>query len=165
MAWVRLCETGSLFLDNILHQYWVKEIEIFFLSGIFISRLTVGACLNLDTVQPMKLIDVNGMEHQITSYNVSVMLAIGWTSFLLSYLFNLIFYVLHPSAVDFDRSRFGHRFFFYICGKKYDIRSCNCCKYQPVPTNDTEMNDVQNWYRYCKSAWMKYVHSNKYKIK
>ena len=98
--------------------------------------------MNLDNSQPLKLIDVNGMGHQITAYNVSVMLAIGWTSFLLSYIFNSIFYVLHPSAVDFDKSRFRQRFFFYICGKKYDIRGSNCYKYQPVATNDTEMNDV-----------------------
>ena len=96
----------------------------------------------------MKLIDVNGMDHQLTSYHISVMLAIGWGTFVLSYIVSVIFYVLHPSEVDFDMSRFHNRWFFYLCGKKVDIISCcnqyclcyQCCKFQPVPTNDMELN-------------------------
>ena len=47
------------------------------------------------------------------------MLMIGWISFIISWCFNLLFYKLHPSSVDFDKGRFrAARGFIHIRGRK-----------------------------------------------
>ena len=46
------------------------------------------------------------------------MLGIGWASFLCSYLVNFAYYVVHPSGVDFNTSRFNNRLFIYVLGQK-----------------------------------------------
>ena len=40
----------------------------------------------------MKLIDINGIPHDLTPTQVRVMMAIGWVSFILSWAFNALFY-------------------------------------------------------------------------
>ena len=46
------------------------------------------------------------------------MLVIGWASFLCSYLVNFAYCVVHPSGLDFNKSRFNNRLFIYVLGKK-----------------------------------------------
>ena len=53
----------------------------------------------------MKLIDVNGNSHEFTSYHVHMMMAVGWVCFILAWILNIVYYFLHPSAVDFELSR------------------------------------------------------------
>ena len=66
----------------------------------------------------MVLIDVNGIPHTFTSKHVKVMLTIGWSTFLLAWLFNILNYKIHPSAVDFDLKRLKSKLFLYIFGRK-----------------------------------------------
>ena len=66
----------------------------------------------------MVLIDVNGVPHELTSLHVHVMLGVGWTAFLLAWVFNILHYRLHPFAVDFNIGRLKNKFFFYIFGKR-----------------------------------------------
>ena len=48
----------------------------------------------------MRLIDVTGRAHPITKYNTGWILGAGWILFGVSFLFNGIFYKIHPSATD-----------------------------------------------------------------
>ena len=47
----------------------------------------------------IKMKGTGGIIHDITSKNVQCTLIIGWSAFLLSLLFNLLYYSLHPSQV------------------------------------------------------------------
>ena len=85
----------------------------------------------------MRLIDVNGLSHELTEYQVRTMITIGWLTFLAAWVMNICFYKTHPSAVDFSPKRFKDKMFIYIFGKKYSLicslRSCLgcsgcCCK-------------------------------------
>ena len=53
----------------------------------------------------MKLIDVNGVKHDFKSNHVYMMLKVGWIFFLLAWILHIIYYKLHPSAVDFRLER------------------------------------------------------------
>ena len=53
----------------------------------------------------MKLVDVNGFEHEITRHHINMMMVVGWISFFLAWILNIVYYALHPSAVDFNLSR------------------------------------------------------------
>ena len=66
----------------------------------------------------MVLIDVNGVPHELTSLHVHVMLGVGWTAFLLAWVFNILHYRLHPFAVDFNIGRLKNKLFLYIFGKR-----------------------------------------------
>ena len=46
------------------------------------------------------------------------MILIGWLTFLLAALMNILFYKVHPSFVDFKPKRFKERCFIYLFGKK-----------------------------------------------
>ena len=70
----------------------------------------------MDAWNTMKLVDVNGMVHEITCYHISMMLL--WIYFLLSYLLNIVYYAIHPSGVDFNKERFDKRFYFHLCGSE-----------------------------------------------
>ena len=67
----------------------------------------------------MEIRDVNGRPHCLTQYQVQIILIIGWVSFLLSWLSNIIYYKFHPSGVDVGRSR--SRLFIYFLGKKVEL--------------------------------------------
>ena len=99
----------------------VKKYELTISNRINFS-LSLAVQHNVNTWKPMKLVDINGMEHQITTYEVSIMLTIGWIAFILSYIVNIIFYIIHPSGVDINISRLQNKFMFHIFGKKIDLR-------------------------------------------
>ena len=65
----------------------------------------------------MKLIDVHGVEHKLARHHVNWMISIGWVSFFLAAVLNIIYYKLHPSAVDFNFGRIGGKLFLNIFGK------------------------------------------------
>ena len=79
----------------------------------------------------MKLIDVNGLPHDLTEHQVKMMITIGWLTFLAAWVMTICFYKTHPSAVDFSPKRFKEKMFIYIFGKKYNLicclRSCLGC--------------------------------------
>ena len=66
----------------------------------------------------MWLIDVNGNPHQITKFQVRMMILVGWLAFLLAGIMNVLFYKVHPSYVDFHPKRFKEKCFIYIFGRK-----------------------------------------------
>ena len=74
----------------------------------------------------MRLIDVNGAPHVLTEYQVKMMITIGWVTFLAAWMMTLLNYKVHPSSVRFTPKG---KMFFYIFGKKYNLRSilCRCC--------------------------------------
>ena len=77
----------------------------------------------MNSSSSMKLVDVNGMEHQLSDYNVTMMLVVGWMSFILAYVFNIFYYKVHPSGVDFNISRFRNKLHFYVCGYRVDFNT------------------------------------------
>lgn len=85
------------------------------------SRLTIST--ELFTTNNMKLIDVNGYPHDLTSFQVRMMIAFGWIAFILSWMFNILFYAVHPSVVDFNPERIRDKCYIYILGRKIHLLS------------------------------------------
>ena len=65
-----------------------------------------------------KILDVNGRPHSLTRHHIVMILVIGWTSFIMSWIFNILYYKVHPSAVDFKLKRVRARLFIYVFGYK-----------------------------------------------
>ena len=82
----------------------------------------------------MEIIDVNGRPHSLTQYQVQMILVIGWVSFLLSWISNIIYYKFHPSGVDFNVGRSRSRLFIYFLGKKVKL---------PGYKEENEIGDVK----------------------
>ena len=78
----------------------------------------------------MRLIDVNGLPHELTEHQVRMMITIGWLTFLAAWVMNICFYKTHPSSVDFSFSpkRFRDKMFIYIFGRKYSLICSDCCR-------------------------------------
>ena len=70
--------------------------------------LTLATIVNI--TDEMKLIDVNGVEHEFKSEHVHMMLHVGWSFFFIAWILNIIYYKLHPSAVDFRFARVKGKF-------------------------------------------------------
>ena len=83
--------------------------------------MTVATNINVNTWYSMKLIDINGMTQEKTIHHVTMMMAVGWVTFLLSYVVNVAFYMIHPSGVDINRSRFRNKWYFYINGRRVNL--------------------------------------------
>ena len=49
---------------------------------------------------------------------VRVMMAVGWMAFLVSWLMNILFYKVHPSAVDCSMKGVREKLFIHVQGKK-----------------------------------------------
>ena len=71
----------------------------------------------------MTIVDLHGrVRHEmLTGYKVWIILITGWVSFLLSWMFNIMYYRVHPSAVDFKPSRSRARLFIYILGERVKL--------------------------------------------
>ena len=68
----------------------------------------------------MVLIDVNdGRQIDLPPENVVWILGFGWTASLIALVFNMVYYNLHPSAVDFNVQRFRKRIVLYVCGFRF----------------------------------------------
>ena len=48
----------------------------------------------------IKLTDLQGIKHDLPWQNVVYILTSGWISFIISILFNLLYYKLHPMEVE-----------------------------------------------------------------
>ena len=70
----------------------------------------------------MKLIDVHGVEHKLARHHINWMISVGWLSFFLAAVLNIIYYKLHPSAVDFNLGRMGTKLFLNIFGRPIYIQ-------------------------------------------
>ena len=46
------------------------------------------------------------------------MMAVGWMAFLGSWLMNVLFYMVHPSAVDCSKKGVKEKLFIHVQGKK-----------------------------------------------
>ena len=69
----------------------------------------------------MKLIDVNGNTHELTKFQVRMIVITGWLTFLFAWIMNILFYMVHPSSVDVKPARFGDKCFIFIFGKKKSL--------------------------------------------
>ena len=65
------------------------------------------------------IVDTNGMKVPFSRTSVLNQLKFGWLVFFIAVLLNILFYKLHPSAVDFDLKRSRDKMDFYILGRKY----------------------------------------------
>ena len=101
-----------------------------------ISRLTISTCMRI--TDNMKLIDVNGFEHEITRHHINMMMAVGWASFFLAWILNIVYYALHPSAVDFNLSRLRKKLTVGVIGA-YDWKL-------EEDSSDESVNDNKNLY-------------------
>ena len=68
-----------------------------------------------------KIFDANGRPHSLTQHHVVMILVIGWTSFIMSWIFNILYYKVHPSAVDFKLKRVRAKMFIYVFGYKLKV--------------------------------------------
>ena len=88
----------------------------------------------------VKIVDFNGRPSYLTQFEVHMILLIGWVAFIMSNLVLIVHYLLHPSHVDFNLSRFRTRFFVYILGKRIEL---------PWYVNERvfeEQENVKIWY-------------------
>ena len=81
--------------------------------------MSVATAMNFS--DNMEIIDINGRPHSMTQYQAKIILVIGWLSFLLSWISNIIYYKFHPSGVDFNVKRSRSRLFLYFLGKKVKL--------------------------------------------
>ena len=94
----------------------------------------------VNVTDEMKLIDVNGNPHVMTPRQVSVMIIIGWTSFLFAWIMNIMFYKVHPSSVDFSLSGLWKKMFIYICGRKISLR----CSDEDETEEDDDLEMIED---------------------
>ena len=76
----------------------------------------------------MEIKDANGRPHDLTQYQVQTIMIIGWAAFFLSWISNIIYYKVHPSAVDFNPRRSRSKIFVYFLGRKVKLPG-----YLPLP--------------------------------
>ena len=86
----------------------------------------------------MKLIDVNGYEHDLTKRQVRIMYMLGFSAFILSSIMNLCYYKVHPSAVDFRLKTFKEKCFIYVLGRKKQISNPFKCRDEKKVIKKTE---------------------------
>ena len=88
-------------------------------SLIIVVRLTVATSFSIK--EEMILLDMNGNIKFISPATVHVMLAVGWGTFIVSWIVNIIYYLLHPLAIDIDLGRFMQRLNFNFLGWRIGI--------------------------------------------
>ena len=64
----------------------------------------------------MELIDVHGYPHTMTVSHVVTILKLGWTSYFLAVIFNILYYKFHPMAVPMKPKSETHCF-----GEKFRV--------------------------------------------
>ena len=55
--------------------------------------------LEIKTEENIQIRDTKGISHSFTPFTVLITLLVGWAAFLLSIVFNILYYALHPSQV------------------------------------------------------------------
>ena len=94
----------------------LKKPFVHLTNTYFWFSLTIATWINMS--DDMKLIDVNGFSHKLTSFHVHMMMLTGWLSFILAWIMNILYYKIHPSEVIFDSKKFKEKLFIYIFGEK-----------------------------------------------
>ena len=82
-------------------------------------RLTLSTVHKIN--DEVNLVDVHGRVETLAGAKFMMILVFGWVSFLLSWMFNIMYYRVHPSAVDFNPSRARARLFIYIAGRRVKL--------------------------------------------
>ena len=85
----------------------------------------------------MVLIDMNGVEHELKSGFVIKVLKLGWFSFFLAILFNIIYYIVHPMAPQVSPK---DKLKTHILGYLWDIKQFKC---QSRETEETVVNNIR----------------------
>ena len=88
-------------------------------SNFTFVRLTITT--EIFMTDDMILVDVNGYKHDMTKRQVRIMYTLGFSAFCLSWIMNLCYYKVHPSAVDFRPKAFNEKCFIYVLGEKKQI--------------------------------------------
>ena len=100
-------------------------------------RLSVSTAMNFS--DNMQIKDVNGRPHPLTQYQVQMILILGWVSFILSWICNVISYKFHPSGVDFNMGRSKARLLLYFLGRKFKVEDTQ--KNAEEEEEATQIND------------------------
>ena len=87
----------------------------------YVLRLTIAIVLSI--TDDMKLLDVNGAEKKLTRSDVHWMMVTGWFTFIIAWILDIIYYKLHPSAVDFNPNRLRRKLSLFVLGQNIDITS------------------------------------------
>ena len=98
-----------------------------------VLSLTLSAVLNMN--DDVKIVDFNGRPSYLTQFEVHMTLVIGWAAFIMSNLVLMVHYLVHPSKVDFNLSRFRTRLFVYILGERIEL---------PGFVNDSVFEEKEN---------------------
>ena len=72
----------------------INEILIYCFSLTVVTLVMTG-----EAKGTLRMIDTDGYSHPISSSTVFATLGIGWAAFVLSLIFNILYYALHPSQV------------------------------------------------------------------
>ena len=83
--------------------------------------LSFTIAIALSVTDEMKLLDVTGAEKKLTRSDVHWMMVTGWISFIIAWVLDIIYYKLHPSAVDFNPNRLRRKLSLYVLGQNVDV--------------------------------------------
>ena len=81
----------------------------------------------------MTMTDIYSVKRHFSRGTAVTILVIGWVCYFLAWCFNIIYYIIHPSAVKIRGLR--SKMYFFFCGTKH-----NCCCH-PDADNSSESND------------------------
>ena len=66
---------------------------------------------------------MNGDVHRITLWHAQIVLILGWLSFLLSTIFNIIYYTVHPMAPQVS---IRGKLVTHVFGCLWNMTACTC---------------------------------------
>ena len=116
--WTIVC---TIFFSSVLKLGKCQSIKLWYsLAWLwhFALRFTISTLRNM--TDNMVLIDVNdGRQIHLQSEDVFWILGIGWIASFIALVLNIVYYNLHPSAVDFSIGRFRKRIVLYVCGIRF----------------------------------------------
>ena len=73
-------------------------------------RLSVWTAIFMNDDQiELLLLDDNGTSHNLTKTNVFALLGFGWGFYLMAFIFNIIYYKIHPSFTNFSPASIKQR--------------------------------------------------------
>ena len=70
------------------------------------------------------LFDTSRRTYNFTPFHVFVTLGVGWAAFGLALIFNILYYVLHPSQVSLYYNSY---FYNFIPGQREEFPRKGCC--------------------------------------
>ena len=119
--------------------------SLYFLFTLKLSKysfsLSVSTALNSKNTMEIK--DVNGRPHDLTQHQVQMIMMFGWAAFFLSWISNVLYYKVHPSAVDFNCRRFRSKFFIYFLGRKVKLPGYPAPDEEEIKGADSEVGEDQ----------------------